>query len=94
MDTDKILQGIDAEIARLQQVKVLLNGDSLAVTLKKPGRKMSAEARARIAAAQPPPIRKSVRSSELTIPSGFGSSIIRSDVQEAISAKPIPLGKR
>jgi hypothetical protein len=64
MDTTQILTRLDEEIARLQQVRALLTGES---TKRKPGRPstqaakvalpakkrtMSAEGRARIAAAQ------------------------------------------
>jgi hypothetical protein len=59
MDTSKLVADIDAEIERLQQARALLNG---AEAKRKPGRSakkttpkkrtMSAEGRARIAAAQ------------------------------------------
>lgn len=64
MDTTEIIQTIDAEIARLEKAKALLDGNTTSparrgrpsgstVTAKaKPRRKMSAEGRARIAAAQ------------------------------------------
>jgi hypothetical protein len=63
MDTTEIIDTIDAEIARLEQVRSLLNGNptparrgrpisSTATTTKPPRRKMSAEGRARIVAAQ------------------------------------------
>ena len=65
MNTSEIIQTIDAEIARLEKARALLNGQSVrqqsaddrsgskpAVTLKPQRRKMSAEGRARIAAAQ------------------------------------------
>jgi hypothetical protein len=66
MDTTEILQTIDAEIARLEKARALLNGHvsapakrgrptkSLAAvnTVKPARRKVSAEGRARIAAAQ------------------------------------------
>jgi hypothetical protein len=64
MDTAEILQTIDAEIARLEQVRALLNGHTAPVkrgrpigsnattTTKAPRRKMSAEGRARIVVAQ------------------------------------------
>jgi hypothetical protein len=66
MDTTEIIQTIDAEIARLEKARELLNGHigtpakrgrplGSTVTTKttaKPRRKMSAEGRARIAAAQ------------------------------------------
>jgi hypothetical protein len=63
MDTAEILQTIDAEIARLERARALLNGHTSAVkrgrptgssatTLTRSRRKMSPEARARIAAAQ------------------------------------------
>ena len=65
MDTTEIIKTIDAEIARLEQVRALLNGhtttpkrgrpiSSKPVAAPKPlkRRKMSAEGRARIAAAQ------------------------------------------
>jgi hypothetical protein len=64
MDTTEIIQTIDAEIARLEQAKALLDGHTApakrgrpvsskpAATLKPRRRKMSAEGRARIAAAQ------------------------------------------
>jgi len=53
---DKILAAIDEEIARLRQVRSLLSQTKTSQTGKKRGRPkkrtMSAEARARIAAAQ------------------------------------------
>jgi hypothetical protein len=65
MDTTEIIQTIDAEIARLEQARALLKGDTTApatsgrslnykpaTTAKAPRSKMSAEGRARIAAAQ------------------------------------------
>jgi hypothetical protein len=66
MDTTEIIQTIDAEIARLEKARELLNGhvntptkrvrpSGSTVTTRttaKPRRKMSAEGRARIAAAQ------------------------------------------
>jgi hypothetical protein len=66
MDTTEIIQTIDAEIARLEKARVLLNGDSTSAArlershISKPNstpkaqkrRKISAEGRARIAAAQ------------------------------------------
>jgi hypothetical protein len=64
MDTTEIIQTIDAEIARLEQAKALLNGHTVpvkrgrpigskATPAAKPLRgKMSPEGRARIAAAQ------------------------------------------
>ena len=64
MDTSEIIQTIDAEIARLEKARALLNGHvstpakrgrplgSTVTTTAKPRRKMSAEGRARIAAAQ------------------------------------------
>jgi len=64
MDTTEIIQTIDAEIARLEQARALLNGHtapakrgrplgSKPVATSKPlRRKLSAEGRARIAAAQ------------------------------------------
>jgi hypothetical protein len=64
MDTRSFIAAIDAEISRLQQVKSLLSGVGAvrAPGLKRPGtaaaakpakrRKMSAEARAKIATAQ------------------------------------------
>jgi len=62
MDTRSLIAAIDAEISRLQQVKSLLSGTTrtpntkphLAATASKPTkrRKMSAAARAKIAAAQ------------------------------------------
>jgi hypothetical protein len=64
MDTTEIIQTIDAEIARLEKARSLLNGDTTSPTKRgrppgssvtaraKPRRKMSAEGRARIAAAQ------------------------------------------
>jgi hypothetical protein len=54
MNLTDLLSSIDSEIARLEQVKALLTGTGSSVA--KPGRpakyKMSAEGRARIAAAQ------------------------------------------
>jgi hypothetical protein len=63
MDTTEIIQTIDAEIARLEKARTLLNGNtspakrgrpsgSTLTATAKPRRKMSAEGRARIAAAQ------------------------------------------
>jgi hypothetical protein len=64
MDTTEIIQTIDAEIARLERARGLLNGHTAPVkrgrpissnattTRKPPRRKISAEGRARIAAAQ------------------------------------------
>jgi hypothetical protein len=63
MDTTEIIETIDAEIARLERARVLLNGhttpakrgrpvNSAATPTKPPRRKISAEGRARIAAAQ------------------------------------------
>jgi hypothetical protein len=66
MDTTEIIQTIDAEIARLEQARELLNGhvsapakrgrtaSSTTVTISKPRKRrvISAEGRARIAAAQ------------------------------------------
>jgi hypothetical protein len=55
MDTNEIIEAIDAEITRLEQAKVLLDGAAPAKHIRtvKPGRrKMSAAGRARIAAAK------------------------------------------
>jgi hypothetical protein len=57
MDTNEILQAIGAEIARLEQVRALLNrGTSAHVTVeptdRKPRRRRMSAERARIAAAQ------------------------------------------
>lgn len=56
MDTKEIIQTIDTEIARLEQVKALLNGHTAPAKRGRPVKprrgKMSAEGRARIAAAQ------------------------------------------
>lgn len=64
MTTKEIIESIQAEIARLEQVRTLLNGrtptpakrgrafGSTTPATSKPRRKMSAEGRARIAAAQ------------------------------------------
>jgi hypothetical protein len=63
MDTSEIIQTIDAEIARLEKAKALLNGHTTTprrgrpisakpTATAKPRRKVSAEGRARIAAAQ------------------------------------------
>jgi hypothetical protein len=64
MDTSEILHTIDAEIARLEKARALLNGNttspakrgrpfrSTVTATAKPRRKISAEGRARIAAAQ------------------------------------------
>jgi hypothetical protein len=51
MTPNDILASIDAEITRLQQARALLSGTTTA-TPSKPKRKMSAEARKRIADAQ------------------------------------------
>jgi hypothetical protein len=53
MKTDEIIAQIDAEIARLKQVQSLLNGSETKPTTASKNRgPMSAEGRARIAAAQ------------------------------------------
>jgi hypothetical protein len=59
MERIEIIQAIDAEIARLEKARTLLAGGTSAVTARKPGRPkasgrrtMSAEGRARVAAAQ------------------------------------------
>jgi hypothetical protein len=63
MDTTDIVAGIDAEIARLQQARALLSGTTTKIKGRKPvkatsgaktkpRRQISAEGRARIAAAQ------------------------------------------
>ena len=54
MDTAQLISEIDSEISRLQQVRALLAGGRSAVRTKRPEtrRTLSAEARARIAAAQ------------------------------------------
>jgi topoisomerase IA-like protein len=55
MDTSQLLSSIDSEISRLQQVRTLLAGQNGHVRpVRKPGKKrtMSAEGRARMAAAQ------------------------------------------
>ena len=64
MTTEEIIESIQAEIARLEQVRTLLSGrtptpakrgrpfGSTTPATAKPRRKMSAEGRARIAAAQ------------------------------------------
>ncbi len=62
MDTRLLVAAIDAEISRLQQVKSLLSGNAHSQSLKLPAavkfskptkrRKLSAAARAKIAAAQ------------------------------------------
>ncbi len=62
MDTRSLVAAIDAEISRLQQVKSLLSGGARAQAIKLPAavkaskptkrRKLSAAARAKIAAAQ------------------------------------------
>jgi hypothetical protein len=54
MNTTELLTSIDAEIARLQEARALLAGRDGHVRGRKPGKKrtLSAEARARIAAAQ------------------------------------------
>jgi hypothetical protein len=64
MTTQEIIESIQAEIARLEQARTLLSGDapipakrgrpfgSTTPAAAKPRRKMSAEGRARIAAAQ------------------------------------------
>jgi hypothetical protein len=52
METTHILAEIDSEIARLQQVRALLSGHSAKPKSTGKKRHMSAEARARIAAAQ------------------------------------------
>ena len=50
---DRIIQEIDAELARLRMARALLGGETNSHKLAKPGRrKMSADGRARIAAAQ------------------------------------------
>jgi len=62
MDTGKLITAIDAEISRLQQVKLLLSGTARTRHIKLPAaanaakptkrRRLSAAARAKIAAAQ------------------------------------------
>jgi hypothetical protein len=54
MDTNQLLAEIDAEIARLEEVKRLLKGTETGVVRRgrKPKGTMSAAGRARIAAAQ------------------------------------------
>ena len=55
MDNQSIIAAIDEEIARLQQVRSILGGGgsgSASITKKKVKRKLSPEARERIAAAQ------------------------------------------
>jgi hypothetical protein len=57
MDTNEIIEAIDAEIQRLQAAKALLGGGPTSKPAAKPspkpgGRKMSAAGRARIVAAQ------------------------------------------
>jgi hypothetical protein len=62
MDTRKLISAIDAEISRLQQIKSLLSGSAHTQHIKVPAvakaskstkrRKLSATARAKIAAAQ------------------------------------------
>jgi len=54
MDTDQLISEIDSEIARLQQARALLAGASSPTHATSPRKKrtLSAEARARIAAAQ------------------------------------------
>lgn len=54
MTTNKIIAAIDAEIARLEQAKTLLNGVSSGAPkpVSKAKRNLSPEARARIAAGQ------------------------------------------
>jgi hypothetical protein len=59
MDTQKLITAIDAEISRLQQVKLLLSGTARTRHINLPAagkptkrRKLSAAARAKIAAAQ------------------------------------------
>ena len=58
MNTEEIVQAIDAEIDRLQEVQALLLGDTAPQKRRQPiadgraGRKISPEGRARIATAQ------------------------------------------
>jgi hypothetical protein len=53
MDTARLLEEVENEISRLQQVATLLRGGDTKHSPKRRGRKpMSAEARAKIAAAQ------------------------------------------
>jgi len=54
MDTAQLISEIDSEISRLQQVRALLSGVGSAINAKSPRKRrtLSAEARARIAAAQ------------------------------------------
>jgi hypothetical protein len=55
MDLDAIVQEIDAEISRLEKARALLTGHTAPLKRGRPDRKgstMSAEGRARIAAAQ------------------------------------------
>ena len=52
MDTSELIAAIDAEIARLQQVRNLLAGTNYTETTERRKYKLSAAARARISAAQ------------------------------------------
>jgi len=54
MDTSQLISEIDSEISRLQQVRALLTGAASTSAMKQARKKrtLSAEARARIAAAQ------------------------------------------
>jgi hypothetical protein len=88
MDTNEIIAQIDAEIARLQQVKSILSGTT--ATRQKPGpqihmpviikRTMSPEGRARIAAAQKKRWAKAKKTNQLTSSarSGGGANTGRS----------------
>jgi hypothetical protein len=52
MNTQELVAGIEEEIARLQQARSLLTGGGVGVGNKRKKRTMSAEGRAKIAAAQ------------------------------------------
>jgi hypothetical protein len=52
MDTQKLLQEVKAEIARLQKVAALLEEGSTSTSGRRKRKPMSPEARAKIAAAQ------------------------------------------
>ena len=101
MDTLRIIQEIDAEISRLQQVKAILRGTAakrgpgrpktteaatIAVAAKPRGHVLSAEARAKIAAAQKARWAKSKRADKKEAKKGAA-------VRKPVSVKTTPATK-
>jgi type II secretory pathway component PulJ len=52
MNTNELIEALDAEIATLKQVKAILEGDGRTAAARRGRRTMSPEVRARMAAAQ------------------------------------------